>query len=156
MRNSFINIIIKPESYPYIISIIRLQTELSEVTFCNTGLNDLFLIEFAQIMKEYLLPIYTCDFSRNYFADKGFIAFFEALEGSVTINNVDFSTNPNLTKDVALIAHGIIKTCTIKKLNLYQTGAQNQEASKIEEALALKIEERAIPIQSNTKSAAKR
>ncbi len=124
--------------------------------FRGTGLNDTFLVELSQIILESLLPLRICDFSHNNIGDEGFTVFLQAFEGSVAIFSVNFSNNQRITNAIVPIATEIIKTCTIKQLELFSLGIFPRESFLIQEVLSLPIEQRMIPVQSNSKSAAKR
>ena len=87
--------------------------------------------------------------------DKGVEILSEYLIGNITLKELLLHGNKGITDaSVPYLVEMINKSCIVR-INLYETSISEEKKQKIEEALSIPIDQREIPIKSNTKSAAK-
>ncbi len=87
--------------------------------------------------------------------DKGIEIISEYLIGNTKLNKLDLDDNNGITdKSVPYLIEIAKKSCTTD-ISLNDTLMSEEKQQEIEELLNIPIEQREIPIKSNTKSAAK-
>ncbi len=95
------------------------------------------------------------DISNNNITDKGIEIISEYLIGNTIINDLYLHGNEGITDVSAPYLIDIAKKSCITKIDVEHTSIFHKEQQEIWKALKIPIEEREIPIKSNTKSAAK-
>ncbi len=91
----------------------------------------------------------------NKITDKGIEMISEYLIGNTKLKELDLSVNKGITDaSVPYLVEIGNKSC-ITKIGLRDTSISEEKQQQIKELLKIPIEEREIPIKSNTKSAAK-
>ncbi len=87
--------------------------------------------------------------------DKGIEAFSEYLVGNTKLKVLDLSDNKEITDASVPDLIEIAKKSCITKIDIRYTSISEEKQQEIEVLLEMPIDEREIPIKSNTKSAAK-
>lgn len=91
----------------------------------------------------------------NHITDKGIEVLAEYIIGNTALNFLDFQGNREITEDsVSFFVDIATKSC-ITRLGMNFTSILDENKEEIEELLHVPVEQRDIPIHSNTKSAAK-
>ena len=117
-------------------------------------LDDVGLKGLSDLMR-YNQSIEVLNIENNKFTDKGLQELLDSLIGNRVLKEISLKGNNLITsKSVAWIEE-TIKGSAIKKFTLDSTQIGRQEISKISDLVDIPIEDRYLPIQSTTKSAAK-
>ncbi len=91
----------------------------------------------------------------NKVTDKGIEIISEYLFGNITLKELGLRGNRGITDVSVPYLIEIAKKSYVTKIETRNTTISAEKQQKIEELLKIPIEEREIPIKSNTKSAAK-
>ncbi len=91
----------------------------------------------------------------NKVTGKGIEIISEYLIGNTKLKELYLSYNIGITDESVPYLIEIAKKSRVNKMNLERISISEEKQQEIEELLEIPIEEREIPIKSNTKSAAK-
>lgn len=91
----------------------------------------------------------------NIITDKGIASLAEHLVGNTTLKILDFTNNRDISNESGLILLDVAKKSCLNEILFFYTSITDDIKSRIEEALKIPIDQREIPIISNSKSAAK-
>ncbi len=131
---------------------------------CNSVVSDLHLSrnqiddECMKQLGEYVQDnehLETLWLNMNKLTDKGIEIISENLIGNTKLKILDLKGNKGITDASVPYFIEIAKTSCITEIRLLVTSISEEMQQEIKELLKIPIEEREIPIKSNTKSAAK-
>ncbi len=101
---------------------------------------------------QYLERLY---FGNNIISDKGIEILSGYLIGNTVLTHLELNMNEDITDLSGPFLIEIVKQSYIRQLNLWDTSVCNDYLHEIHRLLQVPLEQREIPIKSNTKSAAK-
>lgn len=121
---------------------------------CENKLNDECLITLGSFVEENE-HVKHVDLSENKITDKGVEIISTYLYGNANIEILDLKGNRLITATSLPIIEEIAKTSCITVISLHGTSINSYMFRQIDQALSIPINQREIPIKSNTKSASK-
>ncbi len=131
---------------------------------CNSVVSNLYLFgnliddECMKQFGEYVQDnqhLVMLDINWSIITDKGIEIISEYLFGNIKLKVLNLGGNKGITNISAPYLIEIAKKSCITKIDLWNTSISEEKEQEIEELLEVPIEQREIPIKSNTKSAAK-
>ncbi len=101
---------------------------------------------------QHISLLYICS---NKITDRGIEILSEHLAGNTTLKYLDLNNNNGITEASVPYLLEIAKRSCIEVIILWYISLSSESKKKIQETLKIPINQREIPIKSNTKSAAK-
>lgn len=130
------------------------NSKLARLNINNNQLNDECMNHLGEFVQENL-HLEVLNLSSNLITDDGIEILTDHLIGNVKLNNLKLNYNKGITEKSTACLSQTIKKSHVINLETWSTSIPTDASKEFEKFLKIPIDEREIPLQSNTKSASK-
>lgn len=130
------------------------NSAVSTIYFTGNQIDDICMKSLGEYIQDnqHLVRL---DFGNNRLADKGIETLSYYLIGNTKLTQLELYMNQCITDLSGPILIQIVRGTCIKQLNLWDTSVNREYREQIDKLLLAPVEQRELPIKSNSKSAAK-
>lgn len=130
------------------------KSVVTKITFDKNNINDDCMATLGECIQE-CSSIKSINLSENKISDKGIEVLHHYLIGNTTLNEIHLKWNNDITDASFTYFTEIANRSCITIINIWQLSTMIEKQQELNACLKTPIDERCIPINSKTKSAAK-